>query len=164
MKGAVEVVNRKKLETAIRSAIWEAYNNRCPYCSEPLRFCDLEIDHIIPISSTSSTIPDNKLVTEYGLSEMFRFDNYYNMIPSHHACNNFKSDRIFSKSRIMFFLEMAESKAPIIKNIVEKNRSNMQMDRTIANLTMALARGDIDESTIRKVLLTLPPKTEPLQS
>jgi 5-methylcytosine-specific restriction endonuclease McrA len=40
----------------MRAAIWRANNKRCFYCQEPIQFCNLEIDHLIPKATSGDRV------------------------------------------------------------------------------------------------------------
>jgi hypothetical protein len=144
------MVRHNEFDISDRVALWEGYNRKCFYCSEPLHFNDLEIDHIIPLSIAES-MNIQKLRDEYHLSPNFDINNFYNLVPAHRKCNRLKSDLIFNKSRIMYFLGIAESKADRIAQLATHNRNKLINDKMIANLTIAVARGDITHADLIKV-------------
>jgi 5-methylcytosine-specific restriction endonuclease McrA len=71
-----------------RVAIWTAHSKRCAYCGEPLKYPDLEIDHILPVSLTKSPGKLEHLISQFALPSDFSIASLRNLLPAHRICNS----------------------------------------------------------------------------
>jgi 5-methylcytosine-specific restriction endonuclease McrA len=87
-----------------RSALWNSYNNICFYCTQPLEWDDLNIDHIVPELYSKDIGAFEKVKAEYELDKAFDLNALYNLVPTHSKCNRRKSGELFKKQATLFFL------------------------------------------------------------
>lgn len=40
---------RKRIPTTMRKKIWGMYKGRCAYCGKPIRYKDMQVDHVKPL-------------------------------------------------------------------------------------------------------------------
>lgn len=92
-----------------RLAIFEAYNQICPYCDSPTSWREFEVDHIINRSITADQL--TQLVVDYDLPNGFSVESFENWACSHRHCNRQKGDTTFNKSRALHYLLLAGKKA-----------------------------------------------------
>ncbi len=117
---------KNKKSILVRTALWEAYEEKCFYCGEYLYYNNLEIDHILPDSIQYQPQRFEKIKEEYGLDSNFEINSYYNLVPSNTGCNRKKSNHLYNKKRTIFFLSEAErhiKKIEKIENRLEKERN-----------------------------------------
>ena len=50
---------RRKFTDYEKKTVYADGNGRCAICGKPIRFCDMTIDHIIPLSRGGTNAPDN---------------------------------------------------------------------------------------------------------
>ena len=72
--------DRKRLPKASRMLIWQKYGKHCAYCGKPLKYEDMQIDHMIPLARGGKDT----------------FDNY---MPACRACNYYKDTYIIEEFR-----------------------------------------------------------------
>lgn len=127
-----------------RVAIWTAHSKRCAYCGEPLRYADLEIDHILPQSLTRTPGKLNKLISERALATDFSVAALGNLLPAHRICNSKKRDRVFNESNARFFLEIADQKLRSVEDLIRKLELEASRDKLLALVRSALQSGNTD--------------------
>lgn len=142
----------KRVSAACRIGVWEAHDRRCVYCREPIRYADLEIDHVLPASLASRPRDLAGLKAEYGLPGSFDIWGLANLLPAHQHCNARKSGHVFEKARALFFLELAASKAGRASYELERVEQRSRGDRALAALDLALRRGELTPSEVQRVL------------
>ena len=85
-------------DAQLRVALYQAYNEICPYCGERIqRLRDMQVDHILPQNYTNNVHPELEQYERYLAERGFDLNapNYIeNYFPAHPHCNNFKSARV----------------------------------------------------------------------
>ena len=66
------MAERKRLAKASRMLIWQKYGKHCAYCGKPLKYEDMQIDHLIPLARGGKD------------------DSFENYMPACRACNYYK--------------------------------------------------------------------------
>jgi len=127
-----------------RVAIWTAHSKRCAYCGEPLRYADLEIDHILPQSLAKSPGKLSELISQLALASDFSIAALANLLPAHRVCNSKKRDRVFNESNARFFLEIADQKLRSIEDLIRKLELEASRDKLLALVRSALQSGNTD--------------------
>ena len=127
-----------------RVAIWTAHSKRCAYCGEPLKYPDLEIDHILPRSLTKSPAKLKELISQLSLPSDFSITALRNLLPAHRVCNSRKRDRVFNEANARFFLEIADQKLRSIEDLMPKLELEASRDRLLALVRSALQSGNAD--------------------
>lgn len=135
---------RRGVSEIERAAIWTAHSKRCAYCGEPLRYSDLEIDHILPQSLTKSPGKLNELISQLALASDFSIAAPGNLLPAHRICNSKKRDKVFNEANARFFLEIANQKLRSIEDLIPKLELEASRDKLIALVCSALQSGNTD--------------------
>jgi hypothetical protein len=144
---------RKALPTSRRAAIWHAHDHRCIYCTEFVTFADLDIDHVIPSYLKEQPEELAKLLDEYGLDNEFDVDSLLNLVPSHRHCNLQKKSQILPKSRAIHFLSIAESKFNKACKIELEIKEQIQKDKFMILLQVALDEGRISRDELNSLIV-----------
>ena len=66
------MANRRRLVQKEREAVYNKMSGRCAYCGEPIGFCAMQVDHVIPLRKGGE-------------------DTLENMMPACRSCNRYKS-------------------------------------------------------------------------
>jgi len=135
---------RKETPEIERVAIWTAHSKRCAYCGEPLRYPDLEIDHILPRKLTKKQDELRSLISQLELPLDFSIVGLANLLPAHRTCNSRKTDKVFNQANARFFLELADKKQKSIKDLIPKLELEAARDKLLALVRAALQSGDAD--------------------
>ena len=96
-----------------RCAIWTSYKQNCFYCNQLIDWNSLNIDHLIPEFIVNIPKRFEQLKVDYGLEKNFDINGLYNLVPTHSKCNSRKSDLIFDKRVMLFYLAISKQKAPL---------------------------------------------------
>lgn len=131
----------RRIEGIERIAIWTAHSKKCAYCEEPLNYADLEIEHIIPKSLRKKPTGLQKLIAQLALPADFDLDSLENLLPSHRRCNFRKKARIFSQANVRFFLEIAQEKLDVIKELIQNLKLEDSRENLLAMVQSALESG-----------------------
>ena len=146
-------MSKTTFDNITRSALWTTYKNICFYCSQPLDWGDLHIDHIIPESLLQKLEKFKEIKQDFGLDKNFNLNELYNLVPSHSKCNHRKSDDLFSKSTTLFYLSITDKTESKIKIEIEKLKRNKNKGLILSKLQSALSTNTIDAKDLRKILI-----------
>lgn len=146
-------MSKTKFDNITRSALWTAYKCICFYCSQPLDWGDLHIDHIIPESLVQKDKEFEKIKEEFGLDKDFKLNKLYNLVPSHSKCNLRKSDGFFSKNTTLFYLAITNKTELKVNLEIEKLIRNKNKGLILSKLQSALYSNTINEKDLRKILI-----------
>lgn len=73
-------MKRKKLTRAQRLRVYNMYGGRCAYCGKPIKYEDMQVDHMVPLYNGGA-------------------DNEENYVPACRMCNHYKSTYTVEKLR-----------------------------------------------------------------
>jgi len=134
-----------------RFAIWTAHSKRCAYCEEPLKYIDLEIDHIIPRSLRKKPQELQNLFAQLSLHANFDLDSLENILPAHGDCNFRKKARVFSQANVRFYLEIAQGKLGTIRGLIRQLEIESSREKLLALVEAALQSGNTDLGELAEV-------------
>jgi 5-methylcytosine-specific restriction endonuclease McrA len=122
----------------LRSALWDAWKYRCCWCRHSRDLLDVEIDHLIPQSSSGpqlqAKLADN--LTDELLALPFDIHALHNLGPGCHNCNGEKGDRDFlTAPRFMALLAKARELEPAVIQTVRRFHSGNAFTKAIATVT-----------------------------
>jgi hypothetical protein len=146
-------MSKTTIDNITRSALWTTYKNICFYCSQPLDWGDLHIDHIIPESLLQKFEKFKEIKQDFELDKNFNLNELYNLVPSHSKCNHRKSDGLFSKSTTLFYLSITNKTVSKIKIEIEKLKRNKNKGLILSKLQSALSTNTIDAKDLKKILI-----------
>jgi len=135
-----------------RFALWKAHNEHCIYCSQPLLFREMHIDHIIPKHLLDEKEKFEKIITDYGLDWNFEINGYENLIPSHSACNLEKKGDIFSESSARFYLLIAKSNSQKAHDFENEYKEAKLFDEIINNFLILIENGAISQESAHTLI------------
>src|ERR1700733_3553991 len=128
-------MSRQAISTNLRFNIWLAHNRICSYCSEPLTFGEVDIDHVIPESLRADEIAYEETLSRFGLPLDFDIHSYANLLPAHRRCNRAKSDKNWS--RLPFYIQLASEASIKVERLIAASRVTETRDNTLAKLAYA---------------------------
>src|SRR5258707_10134483 len=114
------MIRREEKPAVFRAALWEAHSKKCFYCGEPLRFPDVQLDHIIPFGLTSDPPTLAATLSEFGLPADFDLDGSLNLVSAHARCNRAKGDSLFEQTSALFFLERSKLKQALFTRLHDR--------------------------------------------
>jgi hypothetical protein len=135
-----------------RRAIWEAHGKRCAYCSEPLSFGQLEIDHILPEGLMKDPARWSRIREEQGLPTEFNLRGYENLQPCCRRCNARKLAEPFLPGRTAIELGVARRAKGRIEELIASFRKADQKDKLRFAIAAALESGQLSEREIANVI------------
>jgi hypothetical protein len=134
-----------------RIAIWTAHSKRCAYCEEPLKYTELEIDHILPQSLCKRPQELQDLLTLLSLPANYDLDSLENLLPAHGSCNSRKKASVFSQANARFFLEIAHEKLGTIRGLIRQLEIESSREKLFALVEAALQSGSTDLGELTEV-------------
>jgi hypothetical protein len=146
-------MSRTKFDNITRSALWSSYNNICFYCTRPLDWEDLHIEHIIPEYFSENENEFNKLKIEYNLNQKFSINDLVNLVPTHSKCNQRKSNTLFPKETILYYFGLTTNKKSKIESEIEKIKKRKNRGQIISKLQSALSTNLISQKELKKILI-----------
>jgi 5-methylcytosine-specific restriction endonuclease McrA len=144
------MTTRGDLTPALRLALYEEWDRRCIWGREPLRFNELEIDHLIPKSLSGEEL--DRILADYGLPSSFDLYALTNLVPSCRFCNATKGSKpVPSAPIIKVHLEKARKLAPKIQLRADEFERDQDMDSALARILIARPSGRELESIIKEL-------------
>lgn len=132
--------DRKKLSTEVRRVIWEVWDKKSAYTSEPVKWTQLHVDHIIPIAKPELLAG----LQAKGLATAdFDINGFENLLPSTNFQNQGKSAKQMQESALVYYLELAQQKKPkILKRLAAQHKSNQEI-KAYLDLKAASEKNDV---------------------
>jgi len=88
-------MSSQRIGLDLRHAIWLTHNRRCAYCTEPLSFAEVDVDHVIPEILNGK--PElQKILAKLNLPTDFDIHSLLNFVPAHRRCNLAKASDVFN--------------------------------------------------------------------
>jgi hypothetical protein len=101
-------VNRRY--PALRFAMWEAHDMQCCYGLHPLRFGEMQIDHIVPEAVLNHPGKWANAKAALSLPDTFDGQGLDNLLPACGPCNRAKSGTAFNGLSSLLPLRRAQNK------------------------------------------------------
>lgn len=133
---------RKALSTELRAAIWEAHNRRCPYTGDLLAFCELDIDHIVPIGIAPDDL--DRLKREQIISEDFDLNGPGNLLPTKRYQNGRKGAQVRPNNVLLHFLDIAGQHRAAVDTRLAASIEDRKLLTAYLQLKAQAERNDID--------------------
>jgi hypothetical protein len=127
----------------LRLALYEAYGGKCRSCGIPLDFAQVEIDHLVPRTTTPEGIA--KLV-HADRAKGYDLDAVYNLAPTCKRCNGKKSNRDLSR---YLALASALEEAWAKREIVIRKAKSFEGPNAIAKFLTTIAAMDFEDADNR---------------
>lgn len=99
----------------LRIAMWEAHEMQCCYGPHPLRYGEMQIDHVVPEAILNDPGKWAKVKVELGLPDTFDGQNLENFLPSCGPCNRVKTGTPFEGLAALLPLRRAKNKKAAIQ-------------------------------------------------
>ncbi|WP_165422250.1 HNH endonuclease [Rhizobium ruizarguesonis] len=132
----------------VREAIWKAHGHKCLYCTEPLLFTELVIDHIIPEATTRVQL--QAIIEGIGLRSGFDIYNWENHAPVCYPCNKRKLDTPFHDALLSIILKKIEAKLPMVEELIKKAKEDWELDKVLRTIAKAVDGGNVTHDDIIK--------------
>ena len=146
---------RKPFSTALRHAVWEAHGRKCAYTGEPVDWSELEIDHVIPVSSDQSQIAE--LRARGVIEANFDINSFENLLPTKSHRNSQKSSFIQNDRALIFFLSQAQKNREKAERIYASTGAS---DNALKSWLRLKAHAETNNATIEDVVGDLRYRTE----
>ncbi len=142
------------MDHLLRVAIWEAHERRCAYTGDPIRFADLEIDHVIPQRLRQRPEELSQTLHTLQLPPDFDLDGIENLLPSSGRANRQKGAST-TDLRTAHALELARTKTRQIKQIRDRLEKEDQVALARLQLSIAIEQGAIGYSELQNLISEL---------
>jgi hypothetical protein len=142
-------MSSQKIELDIRHAIWLAHKRKCAYCTEPLAFSEVDIDHVIPENMLGKPqLPE--LLARLDLPTDFDLFSHRNLLPAHRRCNLAKTCSLFNEASVRFFLHRADKARATVEKLVASKTKRETSENLISEVFDAVRSGLILPMDLRK--------------
>jgi len=155
-----DIMSKYKFTLIQRIALWLAYGKKCFYSEDPLEYCDMEIDHLIPEWLVDSPEEFNKLEECLGLGEDFEINSYLNWVPVRYRLNRRKGEIGFSESNLRFYLELVRAKQSTIIRELDRLRKQGENEKTLTSLAAQIENGYLSKDEVYQFLGSIGVKTD----
>src|SRR6266536_1796879 len=142
------------LPTKIRVALWKANDRKCFFCSEPISFRDLDVDHLIPQKITRGDFVD--LCKRLRLRGDFDVNGLYNLVPTHHDCNKRKAGSLFPDEALIFYLDLWGRKQKEIDRELRTFERIVMRDRHLIAISKFVESGEMTKQEILQLVAHIP--------
>lgn len=110
-----------KTNQRLRKALYEAYNEICPYCNKPISSIrEMDVDHILPSKyphpAQLKPYIDYLATCGFNIEKPDYIENYF---PSHHPCNLDKRNRV-NEFTLPYWHDIAAQHAPRVMQLMER--------------------------------------------
>jgi 5-methylcytosine-specific restriction endonuclease McrA len=136
----------QRFTQAFREALWRAFGQSCFYCELPLDYSAMEIDHLIPESTSRSDLVTIK--GRLGLPSSFSTTGYENLAPACSTCNARKRALPLADGALMIKLaEIAAARPRLLKEL-ERRRVSRDLDAVLRLIHRSIDHGKFSVSDI----------------
>ena len=142
-----------------RVALWRANERKCFYCSEPVSFRDLEIDHVIPERISRREL--RALIRRLPLTADFHIHGTQNLVPAHRQCNARKSGELPNDQTVLFFLNLWVRKRSQIQDELRKQIRAAKRDKILIDMSRLIEDGDLTKEELVQLFAAIPSAREP---
>lgn len=143
----------RKTSFFLRQALWEAHGHRCGYCLNPLKFAEMEVEHIVPLAFQDLPGEEWQITAKKnGLPPSFEFEAPTNFLPSCRTCNRRKGSEFLIRDGTILLLSIAERMAPRVVELSEWFRQEDDKDRQRFALAGALDAGTLTKEDVQNVV------------
>jgi hypothetical protein len=143
----LRVMSIQKIDAVTREAIWSAHNLRCFYCTHPVLFAEVEIDHFIPETISAG---DFAGLVERGVIpadlDLFGPDN---LVPACRRHNCAKSDIIMSDTFVALQIAVISRVAGKVRRDLAKQRKLYRLDQIFRHLQKGVDQGSFSAAEAR---------------
>ncbi|SHE78986.1 HNH endonuclease [Chryseobacterium takakiae] len=143
-------MSKTSFDASTRTGIWKANKAKCFYCYTDIEFKDLHIDHIIPEGLSEEKLKE--LILEYGLNESFTINSFENLVPTHRICNQRKTDLVFNKASILYYLGLNAKNVELIKREINTLKRNNSFNQLYSKIVSALDQNHINLDDLTNII------------
>jgi 5-methylcytosine-specific restriction endonuclease McrA len=130
-----------------RRAVWEAWGKRCFYCHEPLKWDDLQLDHVIPKSFTDRA-EQKRLYKEADLPPDFDVEAIDNIVPCCSSCNRRKSALLFPAGQLAIFLAQTRQRVSAVAVLCDRFKREAETGLLQARIEVGIGLGVLDRADV----------------
>jgi hypothetical protein len=132
-----------KEKSEIRFGLWQAYKKKCAVCSEPIKYIQLQIDHIIPESIERDAMELKKVLSIFSLNKDFEINSLYNLRPACGFCNREKSYYIAPEEITAKLLRKASTKKRDVEREAKRFLEEFKYALKVESMRNAVSTGNI---------------------
>lgn len=142
----------QKFSDKFRECLWKVHKEKCLYCENPIRFFDLEIDHLIPEYLIDNPEEFELKKTEYGLEKTFDIQGVENLAPSCSKCNNSKSSNFFTIGQTAIFLAKIKARKNAFDECLNSKDKFRKLDNILLSIDRAIKNEVFSKSELSEAL------------
>lgn len=143
---------KRKFSRIERYAIWATHGQRCWFCTQPLQFEHVTVDHFIPEWLLQDDEKRAQVLAEHGAPDNFNLDDFENWLPAHASCNRSKGKKPLKYTPISSrALEQLINKAPDARKLAADLAQDNEGQEIFSRLSSALERKKIGRESLKKI-------------
>jgi hypothetical protein len=150
-------MSKYKFSESERVAIWRADGEKCFYCSTPVRYSELQIDHIVPERISTGELEELRV----RLPTNFEINSIDNWVTCHQGCNIRKSNLVFETKAILYYIQMARNRAGKARKTLKEFEIGRENDRFLSALTVRIEQGHLSPAAVLSAVGNLQQSVQP---
>lgn len=131
------------MDAVLREALWTAHSRKCAYTGRLLDLRDMQVDHVLPEKLTGEPDKLQKILAALGLPSDFDLSEIPNLLPSAQGVNIQKADSVDALGPTAWFLKLAETRAPKVRENVEAINRRLESGKTFILVQQLLESGKV---------------------
>jgi len=145
-------MSQQKISPSLKYALWAAYDFKCFYHREYVRWDALCIDHLIPeyLADKPEELAD--VLASVGREPDWSLTGTHNLVPSCRSMNARKHARVLKPNVMIILLDQARGKVAEVERLQQKYETNVRTGMLCAQLAVALSNGRISEAEVGGIL------------
>src|ERR1043166_2090305 len=132
-------VSKYKFSDSEKAAIWTVDGSKCFYEGIPVRYKDVQIDHIVPESTSESELSEMRSY----LPENFEINSVENWVTCHQGCNIRKGATLFQRNALLYYLEMAGNRAAKVREMMKGFKQARDNHKILSRLVVQIEHGHL---------------------
>lgn len=125
----------------LRLALHEVAGKKCVWCTEPVTYADMQIDHLIYKTIDDAAL--RNLIDAFTLRADFSVHETYNLVPVHASCNRVKSNKPLPVNALhAAILQAAADRATEVERKAESYKKLLSSDTSKVFATIDAHRAD----------------------
>jgi hypothetical protein len=141
-------MNKYRFSETERAAIWTADARECFYERTPVRYRDVQIDHIVPESISEAELSKLRPL----LPAEFEINSIENWATCHQGCNRRKGKSPFETKTLLFYLDMARRRAPKVRELIREFGRARENDKLLSDMAVRIEQGHLAPAEVLAVV------------
>jgi 5-methylcytosine-specific restriction endonuclease McrA len=148
-------MKKHKFTNAERFAVWLCHGQKCYWCSEPMRYRESTVDHVLPEHLLEKPEQLKKELFKY-LPSDFNLNSFGNWLPCHDKCNKSKGGKVMEAVPLTkAILDKLIQKELTVKQAAERVGKDVKKDKMLGDISAALEKGNLQPNDVATLVSEL---------